>query len=402
MTSTFGFDPFDPAQTHAVAETARNLLREEPVLRMANGFVLVSRYEDARQVITNNKVFANAGGFRPTGLKIPIEDRTLGELDPPEHGPIRRLAIGAAAGPGAVEALRDFTRETSYALLDPILARGKGDLVEEFSVLLTNRIIAKLLGVPLDKSDWLAEQAEEILSSDMPVTNSTPRGFGYKASFPDFTGFIDDLIKQRLANPGEVQDSISRIIDTASEIGDAPAETIIRMILMQLLLGGSATTRDFLGSLFHELILKPELHEAIRTDLGLIPAAVEEGLRLAPPVLFVIRTCAVETELHGTPIHPGERVIAAIAAANRDATVYEDPDEFRLDRLDPAPHLSFGLGAHFCVGNQLARMESREALEVFVERVKPGGLRTAPDFELRYMPTPFLFGPVNLPVERTD
>jgi cytochrome P450 family 142 subfamily A polypeptide 1 len=399
---TSAFDPFDPAQTHAVAETARKLLREEPVLRMANGFVLVSRYEDARQVLLNNTVFANAGGFRPNGLHVPIEDRTLGELDPPEHGPIRRLAIGAAAGPGAVESLKDFTRENSRGLLDAILARGHGDLVGEFSLILTNRVIAKLLGVPLEKSDWLSEQAEEILSSDMPVTNRTPRGFGYKAAFPDFTGFIDDLVRQRLANPDETRDSISRIIDTAREVGTAPAETIIRMILIQLLLGGSATTRDFLGNLFHELILKPKLHEAIRADPALIPVAVEEGLRLAPPVLFVIRTCAAQTELHGTAIHQGERVIAAIAAANRDPAAYEDPDEFRLDRTEPTPHLSFGLGSHFCAGNQLARMESREALEVFVERVKPGGLRTAPDFDLRYMPTPFLFGPVSLPVERTD
>jgi len=336
----FAFDPFDRAQTHAVAETAQRLLREEPVLRMANGFVLVSRYDDARQVITNTKVFANSGGFRPTGLKVPIEDRSLGEIDPPEHAPLRRLAIGAAAGPGAVESLRAFTRETAQALLDPILTRGKGDLVEEFSVLLTNRVMAKMLGVPLDKSDWLAEQGEAVMASDMPVSNSTPRGFGYKASFPEFTDYIDDLVKERLANPVAVPDSISRIIDTAREVGDTPATTIIRMIVMQLLLGGSATTRDFLGNLFHELILKPELHAAIRADHALIPAAVEEGLRMAPPVLFVIRTCAVESELHGAPIHPGERVIAAIATANRDPAVYDDPHTFRLDRIDPAPHLS--------------------------------------------------------------
>ena len=399
MDAASAFDPFDRAQTHAVAETARRLLRDEPVLRLANGFVVVSRYDDAKQVITNTKVFANSGGFRPTGLKVPIEDRSLGEIDPPEHAPLRRLAIGAAAGPGAVESLRAFTRETAEALLDPILTRGKGDLVEEFSVLLTNRVIAKLLGVPLDKSDWLAEQGEAVMASDMPVSNSTPRGFGYKASFPEFTGFIDDLVRERLANPGEVEDSISRLIATAQEVGDAPAATIIRMIVMQLLLGGSATTRDFLGSIFHELIQKPALHAAIRDNPALVPAAVEEGLRLAPPVLFVIRTCAVETELHGMRIHPGERVIAAIAAANRDPAAYDDPHEFRLDRTNPAPHLSFGLGTHFCVGNQTARMESQEALKLFVERVKPGALRTAPGFELRYMPTPFLFGPVNLPVE---
>jgi cytochrome P450 family 142 subfamily A polypeptide 1 len=400
MDSSFVFDPFDPAQTHAIADVARRLAVEQPVLRLQSGFVMVSRYDDVRQVLLNSTVFANAGGFRPNGLEVPIEDRTLGELDPPEHGPIRRLAIGAAAGPGALDSLKAFTRENASTLLDAILARGRGDLVGDFSLVLTNRVIAKLMGVPQEKSAWLAEQAESILSTDMPVTNRTERGFGYKAAFPDFTAFIDDLVHQRLTRPDGPPDAISRIIDAAREVGSVPPETIIRMVLIQLLLGGSATTRDFLGNIFHELILNPELHDAIRNDPALAPAAVEEGLRLAPPVLFVIRTCAVETELNGTAIAPGERIIAAIAAANRDPAAYERPHEFRLDRIDPPPHLSFGLGSHFCVGNQLARLELREALEVFVERVEPGALRTVADFELRYMPTPFLFGPVSMVVER--
>jgi cytochrome P450 family 142 subfamily A polypeptide 1 len=400
MTSTFAFDPFDPAQTHAIADVARQLAMEEPVLRLESGFVIVSRYEDVRQVITNSTVFANAGGFRPSGLHVPIEDRTLGELDPPEHGPIRRLAIGAAAGPGALDSLKGFARENSRILLDAILARGRGDLVGDFSLVLTNRVIGRLMGVPPEKSDWLAEQGETILSTDMPVTNCTERGFGYQAAFPEFTAFIDELIQQRLAHPEAAPDATARIIEAAREVGSVPPETIIRMVLIQLLLGGSATTRDFLGNIFHQLILQPDLHEAIRKDPALVPIAVEEGLRLAPPVLFVIRTCAVETELHGTVIAAGERIIAAIAAANRDPAVYERPHEFRLDRGDPAAHLSFGQGAHFCVGNQIARMEIREALEVFIERVEPGELRTVPDFELNYMPTPFLFGPVSMMVER--
>src|SRR5579859_2927450 len=151
MAEPLAFYPFDAAQTHAIAQIAQRLIEEAPVLRLDNGFVMVSRYGDARHVITSNTIFANAGGFRPNGLDVPIEDRTLGELDPPEHGPIRRLAIGAAAGPGAVESLRGFARETSHALLDRILERGRGDLVEDFSVILTNRVISSLMGVPLEK-----------------------------------------------------------------------------------------------------------------------------------------------------------------------------------------------------------------------------------------------------------
>ncbi len=402
MTGDFAFDPFDAAQTHQVAEIARRLADEAPVLRLNSGFVMVHRYDDVRHVVTANTIFANAGGFRPTGLHVPIEDRTLGELDPPEHGPIRRLAIGAAAGPGAVEGMRDFTRENSLELIDAILERGHGDLIADFSNLLTNRVIAKLLGVPQDHSNWLAHEAETILSTDMPVTNRTPKGFGYKAAFPEFTDFIDALVAKRMAAPDAVPDAISRIMQTARDVGETPSGNIVRMVLIQLLLGGSATTRDFLGHVFHELILKPDLHQQIRDNPDLAPVAVEEGLRLAPPVLFVIRTAAEPVEMHGERIEKGERIIAAISAANRDAEVYDRPHEFRLDRVDPSVHLSFGLGAHFCAGNQLARMEIAEALKVFAERVRPGELRTVPGFTLKHMPTPFLYGPVSMPVERVD
>ena len=302
----------------------------------------------------------------------------------------------AAASRRAVAALREFTREHVRELLGGILRRGGGDLVAELSVLLTNRVIAKLLGVPQERADWLAEQAEEIMHSDLPVTNQTPRGVGYKGAFPEFTAFVDELVRHRLEGREPADDAIGGIIANAS---GPLSQTVVRMVLTQLLLGGSATTRDFLGHVFHVLIERPDLHAAIRRDPALVPVAGEEGLRLAPPVLFVIRTVRAATELRGVAIEPGERVVAAIAAANRDAEVYRDPDEFRLDREAPRPHLSFGYGAHACVGASLARMEIEIALATFAELVPPGGLRTPSGFELRRMPTPFLFGPDRLPVE---
>jgi len=398
MSEALTLDPFDARQTHALVGVAQRFHREAPVARVGGGFVLVSRYDDCRQVLRASDVFANAGGFRPTGLHIPLEDCTLGELDPPEHEPIRRLALDAAASRRAVAALREFTREETRELLGAILRRGRGDLVAEFSVILTNRVIAKLLGVPQERSEWLAAQAEEIMHSELPVTNRTERGVGYKGAFPEFTAFVDELVRHRLESPEPADDAIGGIIAGAGATG-APSGTIIRMVLTQLLLGGSATTRDFLGHLFHVLIQRPDLHAAIRRDPARVPVAGEEGLRLAPPVLFVIRTVKQPTELRGVAIEPGERVIAAIAAANRDAEVYQDPDAFRLDRASPRTHLSFGHGAHACVGASLARMEIELALATFTELVPPGGLRMPPDFELRHMPTPFLFGPDRLPVE---
>ena len=399
MSAAPTLNPFDAAQTHAV-ETWVPLFQEQaPVARIGDGFVLVTRYEDVRHILRSPDIFANAGGFRPNGLHVPIEDRTLGELDPPEHGPIRKLAMGAAAGQGIVERLRGLTRQTSADLLDRLLDKGGGDLVGEFSVVLTNRVIAAAMSVPPERGDWLAAQGEAIMHSDLPVMNRTARGQGYAGAFPEFTAFIDELIRRRQESPMPEGDAIARIIASAED-GAVPADTMVRMVLIQVLLGGTATTRDFIGHLFLELIRQPELHRAVREDRRLVPVAVDEALRLRPPVLFVIRSCRQQTNLRGIEIAPGERVIAALAAANRDPAVYDEPHRFRLDRKNAAPHLTFGFGTHHCVGSAIARMESEVALDEFVARVPPGGLRTVPGYALQHMPTPFLYGPQSVDVER--
>jgi cytochrome P450 len=173
-----------------------------------------------------------------------------------------------------------------------------------------------------------------------------------------------------------------------------------RMILLQLLLGGTATTRDYIGHLFHHLIQHPDLHATIEAGRALIPVAVEEGLRLYPPVLNVFRAPSQDTEIRGVKIAKGERVVVGLAAANRDEDIFPDPDAFRLDRKPTVPHMTFGYSSHFCVGSALAKMEAQIALEVFLDMVKPGTLRTVPGFKMRHMPTPFLYGPVSVDVER--
>jgi len=127
--------------------------------------------------------------------------------------------------------------------------------------------------------------------------------------------------------------------------------------------------------------------------------AVEESLRIAPPILYLIRTCTERTELAGVTLEAEQRVVVGIASANRDERVYDDPDTFRLDRVDPASHLSLGFGRHFCVGAALTRMEGQEALYAFLDRFEPGQIRLAKDFALEMMPLPYMLGPRRLEVE---
>src|SRR5581483_5213170 len=139
-----------------------------------------------------------------------------------------------------------------------------------------------------------------------------------------------------------------------------------------------------LGNLLYRLVSDAGFDGAIRGDRSLIPEAVEESLRLEPPVLFLFRTAKEDTEIGGTPVHRGERIIVGIASGNRDERAYERPDEFRLDRgmtRGAAPeHLTFGVGPHICLGIHVARMEGRVVLEAMLDRFSPGQVKLAPGY----------------------
>ncbi|MBW2270621.1 MAG: cytochrome P450 [Deltaproteobacteria bacterium] len=392
------FDLFDASQTHNMWELMREFRQKAPVARIQGGFVYVSRYREARAVLRDAGTFSNAGGMRKPGVEIPIHDASIGELVPPVHGPVRKVALVAAQGTGVVKAARPFARETCETLIDAIIARGSGDLLSEYSLALTTRTIAWLLGVPMEDCEQLAEWGEEIMTSTLTVTNRTERGEGYAEAFPEFTAYLEKLIEDRIRNEDPSGNVVTRILHAGLEGGElTPA--MIRMILQNLLLGGTGTTRDFIGNLLAEILQHPELHEQLHADRTLVPAALEESLRLSPPVIYLTRTCTKHTELAGVAIEPGERVVVGVASANRDEEVYEHAEEFRLDRVEPAAHLSFGFGPHLCLGSPLARVEGEEAIQVFLERFAPGQVRLVPGFELELMPLPYMLGPVRLDVE---
>ena len=404
MSDSLGFDPFDAAQTQHMWDLMREFRDRAPVARIGNGFVYVSRYADVKTVLRDQETFSNGGGMRPTGVEIPLHDASIGELVPPVHPPVRRLALTAAHGGGIVERLRPEVRRVSEDLLTELVAQGGGDLIAGLSLPLTNRVIGALLGVDRGACDRLAEWSEQIMMSTLTVTNETERGVGYEGAFPEFTAFLDSLIDERSANVAIDTDAAEREADTITRIMRGGFESarleprMIRMILLNLVLGGTATTRDFLGNLLWVLLEDESLYERLYADRNLIASALEESLRHDPPILYLIRTCTRETELAGTTIAKGERVIAGLASANRDERVYDDPDQFRLDRVDPAQHMSFGYVPHFCVGSVMAKMEAEEAMSALLDRFPPGTLRLDPQSTVEHMPLPYMLGPVRLSV----
>ena len=389
------FDPFDPDQTQAQWPFFREIRRQSPISRPGD-FVFVARYEDGLEVLRNPKLFSSGQGFRAPGIVVPLEDKLVGELDPPTHRPIRRL-LSSTLLPATVGRAEAFTREMAREALEAIRNAGGGDLVDELTLMLPTQVTVHVLGLPVEDSRQIADWANELLHSEWVATNRTPRGEGIVGAFPDYARYIDEQVALRRESIAPPRDLLGELV--AKEVFGAPvSDRQVRSLVSNLLLGGISTSTSMLGNLFHHLLRHPVVHGALRENPALVPAAVEESLRLQPPVLYVVRTCTEETEISGFSIHAGERVIVSLASANRDDDIYPDSDQFLLDRESPRPHLGFSAGPHLCVGAGLARMVGRVVTEVFVDFFAEGDVRLEGGFSFEPTPVFLEFGPRRLPV----
>jgi cytochrome P450 len=394
------FDPFDAACSRDAWTVLQELRTKGPLATVAGDLRYVTRYADARGVLRDTETFSNASGLKAPGVDIPFEDRLLGELDPPRHTAVRRVMVTAMT-PKVVHATEPFIAATAAALLDA-LAPDRFDLVASYTGVLPNRVTMKLLGFDPADSDQIARWAKELMESTFPALNRTDRGVGFAAAFPDFAGYIDARITERtgqLAAGNDPDDVLTRLIRL--EVDDAPLPPQqLRALVRNLITGGLTTTSQLLGNLLYELLARPELESALRADRGLVATAIEESLRLTPPVLFMARGCVRDTEIGGCPVHAGERVIVGSASANRDERVFDLADEFRVDRDNADQHLTFGYGTHVCPGATLARAVARIGIAAVLDRFAEGELQLEPGFAFEQVPTYFEHGPLRLPVAR--
>jgi cytochrome P450 len=393
------FDPFDPGQAHDAWPLLARLRAEAAVVEIAQGMRYVTRHAECRDVLRDTKTFSNASGMKAPGVEIPVEDRLLGELDPPRHTRVRRVMVTALA-PKVVHAAEPFMHAAAESLLDGITG-PTADLVPAFTVQLPNRVTLHLLGLDPGDAPQLAAWAKGLMESTFPATNRTERGEGFAGAFPEFAGYIDAHIAKRtaqLADGTAPDDVLARLLQLDDDGEQLPLRQV-RALVRNLITGGLTTTSQLLGNLLHELLTDANVERALRDSDDALGRAIEESLRLAPPVLFMARGCVHDVEIGGCPIPSGTRVITGFASANRDERVFDDPDEFRVDRPNSEHHLTFGYGAHVCPGAALARTVARIGIRTFLHRFPSGTIRLEPGFEFENVPTYFERGPKRLPVE---
>jgi len=392
MTAETAFDLFDHQHTQQMWDTTRQWRRETPLLRAMPGYVYVARFDHCWDVLRDPVTYSNANGMK--AVEMPEEERSLGEMDPPRHTHLRRAMRGSFTR-RAVEAQRRFARETADRLLGELRRKPVAELVGEFTDVLPNLVTLHLMGFPMEDAPQVVTWARELLHSDWPALNRTERGEGLHGAFPEFSHYLDSLVESR-RRPDAPDDMITRLARCEVE-GVTPSATVLRTLSAQVILGGISTSTNMLGSLIYRLLRDPDLHARLRADPSLVPAALEESLRVDPPVLFVLRNCTRDTELENFLIRAGERVVVGIASANRDERIFPEPERFRLDR-GRSRHLSFGGATHLCIGAGLARVVGREAIESFTQLFDVGEVQLAPDFEFRGVPVFLEWGPETLEV----
>jgi cytochrome P450 len=387
------YDPFDNAPESVDWNTLRSLREAGPTELVPDLYVL-ARHLDADHALRNgggkSPEFSHVNGMRPARTKPDPQEELMSEIDGPHHSDIRKLLM-AAMQPRIVAALEPYVRSIANDLLDRMPEGAAVDLVESYAAPIPAYVVARLLGLPDADVEQFRAWSDEVVAGQYTRGNATGSG-GFAASHPDFARYLDAVIAQRRTRPSG--DFLSRVV-TVEHDGMRFTPVQARTLVMHLIVAGNETTTHLITNLLERAIADPVLYSRLRADAALVPNAIEESLRLDPPVLMRALTCVQPSERGDVTLPAGARVVVSIAAANRDPTVFADPDVFRIDR-DQRRHLAFGAGAHFCPGAGLARLEAVAAVQTFVERVAVASI--AADWRRRKVQIFWANGPKTLTV----
>ena len=331
----------------------------------ANDLWAAASYAAVKQASVDTDSFSNAAGIRPKSPPLPM----MIDFDAPEHVRRRRL-VSEGFTPRRVRAMEDRLRLVCDALIDRVCERGGCDFVGELAAPLPIIMIGDMLGVaPEDRDDLLRWSDEMLKSQGSPEPDAMDKAMN---AFIGYTEYINPVLADRRAT-GSTDDLVGVLVHAEIDGHSLDDDSLVQETLL-ILIGGDETTRHVISGGVEELLAHSDQHDNLAADPdGLMQGAVEEMLRWVSPIKNMARTATHDVELAGAQIHAGQEILLLYPSANRDEAVFDDPETFDITR-SPNPHMAFGFGAHFCLGNQLARLE----LRVMVERL----LARLPDLHL--------------------
>ncbi|GAA0844007.1 cytochrome P450 [Streptosporangium amethystogenes subsp. fukuiense] len=360
------FDLNEPGAQDELYERYADLRSKSRVVHSDRfgGYYMLTRYEDIKAALTQPDLFASGQGVTIPHFGLPIPALPL-EADPPEHKAFRALLLPLFR-PRQVAKFGEYVEEVTAELIDAFIERGEADLKAELCEVVPSRLTELFLG--LQDGEWqrlrsfgprlLQTSREQLLAENEEVAR-------------ELMSFFREVLDRKRADP---KDDLLSLLVTA-EVDGAPLAPD-QVLGMAILVGeaGHATTIRSLTSTFLMLGLDMELRQRLIDDPALIPATINEILRLEAPSQMFARTVTRDCEFAGHRFKAGDKVGILFGSGNRDDKVFDRPDEVDLERK-PNPHLSFGVGIHRCVGEPLARLE----MQVVIEQV----LRRLPDYRLK-------------------
>ncbi len=373
----------------------------EPVYRTAlpdkTPVWLVTRYEDVNALLKDERFPKDRrNAMTPEQLRRlpwvppmfrPLE-RNMLDLDQPDHTRLRAL-VHKAFTPQLVERMRARVQTLADELLEGVARRGEMDLINDYALPLPLVIITEILGVPTRDRDKFHRWSKVVVSLSSPNASLRVLPGVWR-----FIRYLRGFFKVRRRDP---QDDLASALIQAQEAGDKLSEDELLAMVFLLLVAGHETTVNLIGSGTLALLEHAKQMEELRSDPSLIKPAVEELLRYTSPVFTSTERFAREgVSIQGVSIPRGEMVLGVIGSANRDETVFKNPDTLDITR-EPNRHLSFGQGIHFCLGAPLARMEAQIAINTLLRRMPDLRLKVSPG-SLRWRPSMILRGLDSLPV----
>ena len=346
-------------------EKYRELRALDPVhrLRLINAWVL-TEYQDVDAILRDHKRFSREYG----------DYKSMLNSDPPDHTRLRGL-VSKAFTPRSVAELKPRIRQIVDDLLDDVADRDRFDLVESFAYPLPVIVIAEMLGVPSQDMDRFKAWSNDVALTVEPTVNDRQIQ-RIQRSGGELRDYFDGIIEQRRREP---QDDMITALIAAEDEGDRLTHEELLSTLDLLLVAGNETTRNFIGNGMLALLRHPDQLQRLRDDPGLLDSAIDEILRYDSPVQLNGRMAIEDMEIGGKRIRAGQRVIGLLGAANRDPSVFADPDKLDVGRREKS-HLSFGRGIHHCLGAPLAILEGRIAFSSLLERFSSIRLLQEPEY----------------------
>jgi cytochrome P450 len=340
------FDAYDHDTAQHLFEVTTHARSRCPVSHSSayGGYWLVTRYAEVRQALSDPGTYSSSQGVgfpHHQSLMMPPID-----LDPPLQKEFRRL-LNPHFSRAGIAKYADAIREIAAATVETFADRGTADLHGDFAAPFTAEVLARVI-LHVDDDD-LFLRARAVASQ---ISRNDPSQEGDKRA--QLEQIVEEILNQRTASGARHGDSIDSLL--YGEVNGRPLTRDERVgTLMILVLGGLSTTNAALTGIFRHVAETPRLEDHLRSD-DWTRQELDEFLRFEPPVTSLSRTVMKDTVLGNQALKPGDVALLHFAAANRDRSMFAEPDELRLDR-EKNPHLSFGLGDHRCIGSNLARLQ---------------------------------------------